>query len=73
VLVRGAEHPAAFVVDRVAEILHAPEEALAPVQQHDCLNDCKDAELLLACIHVLSSEQLLLQEERLHHLEAPSP
>ena len=66
VVLRGFDPALALLVDKVDEIIHVPEEALAPVQQGEVFNGCVEAEIAYdqRVIHLLSLERLLLEQER---------
>lgn len=64
VLVQGAA--VAYLVDRVADFVTAPESAIRPAVEDGTLNGCVAAELALdeRLVHVLAPERLLTAQER---------
>jgi purine-binding chemotaxis protein CheW len=68
VVLRGADHPLALLVEHVQQVVSVPEEAFLPVREKSCFNDCTEAQVTLgedgAVVHVLSVERLLLEQER---------
>lgn len=76
VILRSADYPIGLLVDRVTGVLSVPGEAFLPVREKHCFNDCTEAELVLeqdgGPIHVLSSERLLLEQERCRLAELQS-
>ncbi len=87
VLLNNGGFPLALLVDKVLQIASIPEQAILPIRDKSCFNDCAQAEVALEAllIHVLSPERLLLEKERrclvelqaieqrrLEELEAPS-
>ncbi|MBM6594804.1 chemotaxis protein CheW [Microvirga pudoricolor] len=62
----GGSGPAAFLVDRVIDLVTVDEARLSPVPASDTLNGCIEAEIEHsgALVHLLSLERILLAEER---------
>lgn len=60
------EGPLALLVDEVSGVLSASEEAGLPVQEGNTFNDCVEAEVVLngRTVHLLSTDRLLLEQER---------
>jgi purine-binding chemotaxis protein CheW len=58
--------PAAFLVDRVLDLVNLPEDRISPVPDSETLNGCLEAEIDHdgSLIHLLSLERILFAEER---------
>jgi chemotaxis signal transduction protein len=68
IVLRDSACPVALCVERVAWIISPPAEALLPIRERHCCNDCAESEVVLdqesPAIHVLSADRLLLEKER---------
>ncbi|MBY0294588.1 MAG: chemotaxis protein CheW [Methylobacterium sp.] len=65
-LVMAGPMPLALLVDRAADLVHVPPEAMTPVTDGATLNGCVAHEIRLGerLLHGLSPERVLLAEER---------
>jgi len=66
VILRGAGHPIALLVDKVSRILSVTSDALLPAGEDHSFNNCAEAEVVVdgRMIHLLSPERLLIEKQR---------
>lgn len=66
VVLRGATHAVALLVDKVIEVTPVDKSALLPVDESHTFNGCAEqrAEIGGRTVHVLSPGRLLLEKER---------